>query len=369
MKAKTILIIITWFLFQKVAIAQDLIVLKSKDSLNCKILKENNEKYIEVAIIFNNNIEIASINLTEIASIRKEYYVVLNKPKIECFDSIFTNNNEIIIGKIIEDKKDWYVIYELPNKSKNNIAYSSIKNIIKCNFISQKITEKVLPIKILQTNNNESINSVFQNKKYRIAFDGIVGIYSGFKNSNILLTPRNYGNQLRPNMGFSTSIHRSVNKRRNVLLGVKFSSLYASANAQNAQITSPDSAIYSGELVTKLYLNTIGPNLLIKLGKGKSLHSYALQFGLSFSYYNEITSISNYTLELSGLAFSPSFHFLYDYKLSKNFSLGSNIGYEGGTLISVLVNDNGNQSIKRLGRTNPINLGRIGLSISARYWF
>ncbi len=161
MKAKTILIIITWFLFQKVAIAQDLIVLKSKDSLNCKILKENNEKYIEVAIIFNNNIEIASINMTEIASIRKEYYVVLNKPKIECFDSIFTNNNEIIIGKIIEDKKDWYVIYELPNKSKNNIAYSSIKNIIKCYFISQKIIEKVLPIKILQTKMNESINSVF----------------------------------------------------------------------------------------------------------------------------------------------------------------------------------------------------------------
>ena len=369
MKAKTILIIITWFLFQKVAIAQDLIVFKSNDSINCKILKENNEKFIEIAIVVNKNIEIGSINLTEITSIRKEFYVVSNKQKNDCFDSIFTNNSELIIGKIIEDKKDWYVIYELPNKSKNNIAYSSIKNIIKCYFISQKIIEKVLPIKILQTNKNESINSVFQNKKYRIAFDGIVGIYSGFKNSNIILTPRNYGNQLRPNMGFSTSIHRSINKRRNVLLGVKFSSLFASANAQNTQITSPDSAIYSGELVTKLYLNTIGPNLLIKLGKGKSLHSYALQFGLSFSYYNEITSISNYTLELSGLAFSPSFHFLYDYKLSKNFSLGSNIGYEGGTLTSVLVNDNGNQSIKRLGRTNAINLGRIGLSISARYWF
>ena len=62
-----------------------------------------------------------------------------------CFyfnSSVYTKDN------IIEDKKDWYIIYELPNKSKNNIAYSSIKNIIKCNFISQKITEKVLPIKI-----------------------------------------------------------------------------------------------------------------------------------------------------------------------------------------------------------------------------
>jgi len=368
MKAKTILLIITWFLFQKVANAQDLIVFKSKDSLNCKILKENIEKNIEVAVIVNNNIEIGSINLIEIASIRKEFYVVSNKPKNECFDSIFTNN-EIIIGKIIEDKKDWYIIYELPNKSKNNIAYSSIKNVIKCNFISQKSIEKVLPIKILQTNNNESINTVFQNKKYSFAFDGIVGIFSGFKNNNFITTPKNYGNQLRPNMGFSTSIHRSINKRRNILLGVKFSSLYASANAQNAQIISSDSNFYNGELVTKLFLNTIGPNLLIKLGKEKSLHSYALQFGLSFSFYNEITSISNYSLELSGLAFSPSFHFLYDYKMSKNFSLGCNIGYEGGTLNSVFVNDNGNQSLKRLGRTNAINLGRIGLSIGARYWF
>lgn len=369
MNVKTILIIITWFLFQKVAIAQDLIVFKSKDSLNCKIINENNEKFIEVAVVDNKNIEIGIINLTEITSIRKEYYVLLNKPKKACFDSIFTNNNEIIIGKIIEDKKDWYVIYELPNKSKNNIAYSSIKNVIKCNYIPKKSIEKLLPIKIIQTNKNESINSVFQNKKYRIALDGIVGIYSGFKNINIITTPRNYESQLRPNIGFSSSIHRSINKRRNVLLGVKFSSLYASANAQNAQITSPDSAIYSGELVTKLYLNTIGPNLLIKLGKGKSLHSYALQFGLSFSYYNEITNISNYNLELSGVAISPSLHFLYDYKMSKNFSLGCNLGYEGGTLTSVLVNDNGNQSLIRLGRTNPINLGRIGLSISARYWF
>ncbi len=369
MKSKTILIIITWFLFQKVAIAQDLIVLKSKDSLNCKILKENNEKYIEVAIIVNNNIEIGSINMTEIASIRKEYYVILNKPKIECFDSIFTNNGELIIGRIIEDKKDWYIIYELPNKSKNNIAYSSIKNVLKCNVISQKSIEKVLPIKILQTNNSESINTVFQNKKYRISLDGIVGMYSGFKNSNFILTPKNYESQLRPNMGFSTSIHRAINKRRNILLGVKFSSLYASANAQNAQIISPDSTPYYGELVTKLYLNSIGPNLLIKLGKGKSLHSYALQFGLSFSYYNEITSISNYNFELSGLAVSPSLHFLYDYKMSKNISLGCNLGYEGGTLSAVLVNDNGNQSLKRLGRTNPINIGRIGLSIGARYWF
>ena len=44
MKDKAILIIITRFLFQKVVNAQDLIVLKSKDSLNCKILKENNDK-------------------------------------------------------------------------------------------------------------------------------------------------------------------------------------------------------------------------------------------------------------------------------------------------------------------------------------
>jgi hypothetical protein len=108
---------------------------------------------------------------------------------------------------------------------------------------------------------------------------------------------------------------------------------------------------------------------LIKLGKGKSLHSYALQFGLSFSYYNEIISISSYNLELSGIAISQSLHFLYDYKMNKNFSLGCNLGYEGGTLNTVLVNENGKQSLKRLGRTNPINLGRIGLSISARYWF
>jgi len=368
MKAKTIIILITWFLFQNETNAQDLIVFKSKDSLNCKILKENNDKYLEVAILVDKNIEIGSINLTEIASIRKEFYVLLNKPKTECLDSIFTNNGELIIGKITEDKKDWYIIYELPNKSKNNIAYSNIKNVIKCNYNSHKSTEKVLPIKILQTNNNESINTVFQNKKYRISLDGIVGMYSGFKTSNFISTPKNYERQLRLNIGFATSIHRAINKRRNILLGVKFSSLYASANAQNAHITTSDS-FYDGELDTKLYLNTIGPNLLIKLGKGKSLHSYALQFGINFSYYNEITSISNYNLELSGVAISPSLHFLYDYKMSKNFSLGCNLGYEGGTLTSVLVNDNGNQSIKRLGRTNSINLGRIGLSIGARYCF
>ncbi|MCF8430205.1 MAG: hypothetical protein K9G64_08745, partial [Bacteroidia bacterium] len=253
--------------------------------------------------------------------------------------------------------------------SKNNIAYSNIKNVIKCNYTSQKSTEKILQIKILQTNNNESINSVFQNKRYRISLDGIVGVFSGFKPNNVITMPKNYESQLRLNMGIASSIHRSINKRRNLLLGIKFSSLYASAIYQNTQIISPDSVVYSGELATKLYLNTIGPNLLIKLGKEKSLHSYALQFGLSFMYYNEITSISNYNLELSGMAISQSFHFLYDYKMSKNFSLGCNLGYEGGSLTSVLVNNNGNQNLKRLGRTNTINLGRIGLSIGARYWF
>jgi hypothetical protein len=369
MKTKKYLLIITCVFFQFKTNAQDLIVLKSNDSLNCKILKENNDKYVEVAILVDKNIEIGSINLSEIANVRKEFFVNKNKPKTDCFDSIFTNNGELIIGKITEDKKDWYIIYELPNKSKNNIAYSNLKNVIKCNFISQKNIEKVLPIKKLQTNNNESINKIFQNKKYRFAFDGILGIYSGFKSSNFISTPKDYESQLRINLGITSSFHRSINRRRNVLLGVKFSSLYASANAQNAQIISPDSNLYFGEFETKLYLNTIGPNLLIKLGKEKSLHSYVLQFGLSFSYYNQITSISNYNLELSGVAFSPSLHFLYDYKMSKNFSLGTNLGYEGGALSSVLVNDNGNQSIKRLGRTNPIKLGRIGLSIGVRYWF
>ena len=161
MKAKTILIIITWFLFQKVAIAQDLIVLKSKDSLNCKILKENNncltfklkdsyecieslkKKIGEYEDEKNKTDQIISANKETINTLKKD--LIKSKSDLEFNDLLISQTENINIKKVKEyvdsvlaKLKEKYNKYEMYNDvlQEENKLYETYST--KCSILESE---------------------------------------------------------------------------------------------------------------------------------------------------------------------------------------------------------------------------------------
>ncbi len=131
------LILLALIFSPQLVFGQDLIVLKSKDSINCKVLKSDDAQFVEIATNKNDSISLSKIKVSDIDVIEKDFYSLRAKPNIACNDTIIAKDGDTIICKILLDKQDWYINYELPNKSKQNIGYASIQKLVKCNGMVQ----------------------------------------------------------------------------------------------------------------------------------------------------------------------------------------------------------------------------------------
>ncbi len=354
-------------------LAQDLVILKTNDSLNCKVLNEIIHKNIEIAF-FNkntNNIELLSIDYSNIIDIKKAFFSKENKEFEQCVDTIYTKQNEVIVGHILKDKTDWYIHYELLNKTKQSIAYSLVKKVVKCNKNDQNDNSKLASLQSIKPNNSAIIKNTFENKKYSISFNAILGLKPGNprSSSNIVKLPKNYYDQQRFLYGIGIEFHRSINKRKNLLMGIQLNQLLTGGTATNSTLTASNGTIYLGELNTNLYFTTIGPNLLIKLGKNRKLHSCAIQLGLNWVIYNEKLTIGNYTGNFTGNGFSQSAQFQYNYKLSNQLSFAANLGLTGGSINNVTLTENGNVSNYNLKGNQAIAVSRASFSLGLVYSF
>lgn len=354
-------------------LAQDLVILKTNDSLNCKVLKEIIHKNIEVAI-FNkntNNIELVSIDFSNILSIKKAFFIKETKELEQCIDTIYTQQNEIIVGHILKDKTDWYINYELLNKTKESIAYSLVKKVVKCNNYIQNDNSKSVSLQSINPNNSAIVKNTFENKKYIISLHALLGLKPGNprNSNNIVKLPKNYYDQQRFLYGIGLEFHRSINKRKNLLIGVQLNQLLTGGTATNSTLTASNGTIYIGDLNTNLYFTTIGPNLLIKLGKNRKLHSCAIQLGLNWVIYNEKLTIGNYEGTFTGNGFSQLAHFQYNYKLSNHLSFAANLGLMGGSINNVTLTENGNVSNYNLKGNQAISVSRASFSLGLVYSF
>lgn len=352
------------------AFGQDLVLLKNNDSLNCKILNQNNGVNIEIAMIDSfKNIETLIIDLKNITKIEKGYFVTKAALNTICFDTIYTKQNEVIVAHIIEDKKDWYISYELADKSKHSIAYGGIVKVVRCpqssltkfkeNFDNSKPPQVI------------TLLGYFENSKYRISLNALLALKPGNprNSNNIVKLPKNYYDQQRFLYGLGAEFHRSINKRKNILIGVQLNQLLAGGTAANTALTAYNGTIYTGDLSSDLYLTSIGPNLIIKLGKNRKIHSCAIQLGLNWVFYNEKLAISNYNGSFYGTGFSQLAQFQYNYRLDSHLSFAANLGLNGGAINSVTLTENGTTSAHNLKGNQAITIGRASFSLGMVYSF
>lgn len=364
-KVKTSLL---FFLFNLILIAvnaQDLLVMKNNDSLNCKILNENNLNYTEIAILENGLIAQKKIENKNIKILFKDFYNSKIAFEKNCYDTIFTKIGDTIICKIYEDKVNWFINYELINKSKQTINYNQVIKTSKCfkdkNYKENEFRETIL-LKDIKT-------------KYFVAPKYIYGFYvnTAFKFGNMsvvsLKNKREHFFKLRLNFGLSSDFQIALSKNRRLHAGLQLGYVEASAISTDISFTGLNDTIYFGNLNSIISFFNIGPNITFRFNKNYKINNYSLQYGLNMMFYNDHYTISNYNLRATGSGITHFLNFVYDYNLTKKFNVRMNFGINVGSVNSLRINENKNTFNQTFRGRNGISLSGINIGLGLNYCF
>ena len=366
------LILLALIFSPQLVFGQDLIVLKSKDSIHCKVLKSDDAQFVEIATNKNDSISLSKIKVADIDIIEKNFFASKVKPLTACNDTIIAKDGDTIICKILLDKQDWYINYELPNKSKQNIGYASIQKLVKCaNNNSSK--ENVFTPKEETKTQQEIIDNLMVNKKFRIGVQAQLVYRIFILPDGLNRIQKDHYNQIRINYGALGEMHWAIDKKKEAFLGGNISYLTATAITPDVILTpqvGTSGISYIGDFKTDINILYIGPSLVVKIPNKKStIHQYSLKIGIDLIFYDQSESISNFYYKINGVGAGFSTHFLYDYKLDKNISLGLNLGFDTGNIREVEINDNGKITNETLPENEAIGLLRLTAAGGLRFWF
>lgn len=342
--------------------AQDLVVLNNNDSLNCKVKIERNTNYIKILYIDSGNIKSQLLNYQLINSIIKDFYVLKPISQKFCDDTIFTNEGDSIICNIYEDKIDWYINYELSNKSKQTINYNQVLKVYKCNEVKKLKTEQPsnLLLKDIKT-------KIFVSPKYNIGFFA----NSAFKLGNLSIVAANNNREhffkLRLNFGFFTDFQMVLTKSRRFYLGFQIGYHGASISSNNVNFQGLNKVYYFGELNSSISFVNIGPNITFRLNKNYKINNYSIQFGINSVFYNDKLNILNYNLYTNGNGLTQSLNFVYENNVSKVLNFRLITGINAGGINTLNITENSATFKTNVKGKEGIGLSGLNFGIGLNY--
>jgi len=301
MKIISFLMVVSLMLhFNSKAYSQDLLVTKSNDSINCKIINISNS--YQYSVLENNSAVSKSLPASEVKLIIIDYYT---------------------------KKKE-------TNTSKNVV---NNKNYINENWL-------------------DSVR--FSKGKYRISANLIYAFRYGSINSSNAIEKDLYG-QLRHNAGLLLDAHINISKKNNAYLGVQLGRIQANASVENVMLSHPSGVNYFGTLEAQTNISVIGANLLAKINLKDKSKLLLLSVGLNYvSYYDDLR-ISNYNLITTSFTVATSIGIIYDYRFNRNFAIGGGVMLDGGVLTNLTVEEFGVKKDITLNINDGIGIGRISL--------
>jgi hypothetical protein len=147
-------------------------------------------------------------------------------------------------------------------------------------------------------------------------------------------------------------------------IGAKFSQ-FKTSNSGGTTIVDGMSASLA-EDITHTF---IAPSFSTKYSTINQKHHFIFAIGLGYLGYHDDAVISGVPITATGGTFGSAIDAAYDLSLTKNFAIGAQIAFVGGSLSKITYEANGRKETVDLGKDQKESLTRFDLSFGARFNF
>lgn len=126
-----------------------------------------------------------------------------------------------------------------------------------------------------------------------------------------------------------------------------------------------EGSISISNVQTDLVYTFIGPTFGTKFGSANNKHLFVFTSAIG---YMGLWSHNGF-VKTTGATVGSALDLGYDYNITKQFAIGTQISFVGGTLGKVTYTTNGGSSTKQLDKNNRESMARMDISFGARFNF
>ncbi len=296
---KTIfLLFIILFALINPAFSQDLILIKSGEYFNCKIITEKQDQ-----IEYNHQGDTVNVSLSLVAYYEKGYF-----------------------------EKDGNNIDSLRAQHSGNIEAKDTTNVAEINTSNEVVF-------------NQNVAPKIKLSRLRIAINGGASYMLG-ENGGRNSIERDHINKLRLGLCISPSI--SYFFWDNLGLGLKYSYWNATNTTEDLYIRFSDGTMARGDWVSTVTLQQFEPALYMRLPSDKNFNAWVFFFSMGYLDYNYEETLASFKGSVEGETFTMGYGAGYDINFSDNLALNLELSFNMGSLTSLKYREG--------GQTRTINL-------------
>lgn len=367
-----LLLIIMMLSGHSLLFSQDLVVLSSGDSVNCKITKVENQQIYFTVRVNEEEFQQEILNLWQINDYERGYY---GKPKVfmqeknpafRAEDLILLNSGDSIFCEIVmvRDQKIFFNYqYNDNHIQQESLDLWKIADYQR-SFEKQEDKQQVLTVPVKKAPTSFTPNA-FVYTEFRVNFRGGYSYLIAKTEGSMPSEFEKYIKELRS--GGHLGLDATYFFSEQYGLGISYSSFFTSNELNNVTFDFGDGTSQTGTIGDDIHIGFIGLafNQRIEVGRGNTLLHLKIAAG-SLSYMNNAIVLSR--IDLTGNAFGLMAGVDLDFRISDNVALGFGASLVGGAIKKMTFDDGTNSITQDLG-DNPENISRIDVSGGVRIYF
>jgi len=270
-------------------------------------------------------------------------------------DLIVRQNGDSIECKIDKLSNNYIYYFTIEkNKEKNNSIHTSDVKTYEFGYFTRHPEESKIRY------NSQDIREPKDYKWIQIGINGGMGKRTKDIKNTTPYPLDDYYKKLQKGLLLSADVTYFFN--RNFGAGLKYSLLASSNKLENVSYTDSLGNANTGEIKDKMRISCISLFFTAKQEFDKNIIYADIGIG-QLMYYDDNYYLNN-SFPRKGRAFGFIFDVGYDYLITKDFSIGARVSYQGGILKNLSIDG----ITSNLHKDHRINLSNLSLSLGLKFY-